>query len=124
MTDKISRETIRNEAMDPDFVDRIVEKRASGVFIAMDSKPLSTTELVRLIAKYLDKKVILFNIPVLLINFGKKIIPRIFERLYGSFEIENIQTLKQLEFVPQHSTEEGIREMVTAYLEQKNKKKK
>ncbi len=28
MTDKISRETIRNEAMDPDFVDRIVEAGA------------------------------------------------------------------------------------------------
>lgn len=107
-----------------EFIDRIIEKRASGVFIAMDSKPLSTTELVKLTAKYLDKKVILFDIPVPLINLGKKIIPRIFDRLYGSFEIENSQTLKQLDFVPQHSAEEGIREMVTAYLEQKNKKKK
>ncbi len=106
------------------FIDRIIEKRTSGVFIAMDSKPLSTTELVKLIAKYLDKKVILFNIPVPLINFGKIIIPRIFDRLYGSFEMENSQTLKQLDFVPQYSNEEGIREMVTAYLEQKNKKKK
>ncbi|MBA7576255.1 N-acetyl-alpha-D-glucosaminyl-diphospho-ditrans,octacis-undecaprenol 4-epimerase [subsurface metagenome] len=106
------------------FIDRIIEKRASGVFIAMDSKPLSTTGLVKLIAKYLDKKVILFNIPVPLINFGKKIMPRIFDRLYGSFEMENNQTLKQLDFVPQYSNEEGIKEMVTAYLEQKNKKKK
>ena len=106
------------------FIDRIIEKRASGVFIAMDSKPLSTTELVKLIAKYLDRKIILFNIPVPLINLGKKIIPRIFDRLYGSFEMGNSQTLKQLDFIPQHSNEEGIKEMVTAYLEQKNIKKK
>jgi len=106
------------------FIDRIIEKRASGVFIAMNSNPLSTTELVKLIAKYLDKKITLFDIPVPLINLGKKIIPRIFDRLYGSFEMGNSQTLKQLDFIPQHSNEEGIKEMVIAYLKQKNKKKK
>lgn len=105
------------------FIDRIVEKRASGVFIAMDSEPLSTTELVKLIAKYLDKKVTLFNIPAPLINLGKKIAPRIFDRLYGSFEMENNQTLKKLDFVPQYSNEEGIRDMVTAFLEQKKNNK-
>lgn len=103
------------------FIDRIIEKRAAGVFIAMDSNPLSTTELVKLIAKYLNKKIILFNIPVLLINLGKKVMPRIFDRLYGSFEMENSQTLKQLDFVPQYSIEEGIREMVAAYLENRIK---
>jgi nucleoside-diphosphate-sugar epimerase len=106
------------------FIDRIIEKRTSGVFIAMNSKPLSTTELVKLIAKYLDKKITLFNIPLPLINLGKKIIPRIFDRLYGSFEMGNSQTLKQLDFVPQYSNEEGIKEMVTAYIEKKNKNKK
>jgi len=105
------------------FIDRIIEKSASGVFIAMDSKPLSTTKLVKLIAKYLDKKIILFSLPKSLKNLGKKIIPRIFDRLYGSFEMENSQTLKQLDFVPQYTNEEGIQEMVTAYLEKKNKKK-
>jgi len=105
------------------FIDRIIEKRASGVFIAMDSKPLSTTELVRLIVKSLDKKVILVNIPLPLIKLGEILIPRIFQRLYGSFEMENSQTLKQLDFVPQYSNEEGIMEMVEDYLEQKKKKK-
>ena len=106
------------------FIDRIIEKKSSGVFIAMDSDPLSTTELVRLITKYLSKKVTLFNIPEPFIYLLKKIIPRIFERLYGSFEMDNSRTLKELDFLPQYSTEEGIREMVEAYLEQKNKRKK
>lgn len=106
------------------FIDRIIEEKASGVFLAMDSKPLSTTELVQLIAKYLDKKVILINIPKPIVNLGKILMPKIFERLYGSFEMENSQTLEQLNFVPKYSTEEGIRDMVTAFLEQKKKNKK
>jgi len=42
------------------FIDRIIERRASGIFIAMDEKPLSTTELVNLISKHLNRKVYLF----------------------------------------------------------------
>lgn len=106
------------------FIERIIEKRASGVFIAMDTEPLSTTELIKLIAKHLDKRVTLVTIPLLLIKLGKILMPKISERLFGSFEMENSQTLKHLDFVPQYSTEEGIKEMVKAYLEQKNKKKK
>ncbi len=106
------------------FIDRIIEKRASGIFIAMDSEPLSTTDLTKLIAKHLNKKLILITIPQLLVNAGIKILPIVFDRLYGSFEMGNSQTLKRLDFVPQYSTEEGIKEMVSAYLEQKNIKKK
>ncbi|MBK9390230.1 MAG: NAD-dependent epimerase/dehydratase family protein [Bacteroidetes bacterium] len=45
------------------FIDRIIEIEANGVFIAMDEKPLSTTELVNYISKYLDKRTIFFKIP-------------------------------------------------------------
>ncbi len=38
------------------FIDRIIEKRASGIFLAMDENPLSTTELVNYISKFLNKK--------------------------------------------------------------------
>ncbi len=100
------------------FIDRIIEKRASGVFIAMDSEPLSTTMLVKLIAENLNKKITLWSIPSPLVNIGKKFIPKIFERLYGSFEMENYQTLEQLDFRPKYSTEEGIRDMVVGFIEQ------
>jgi len=97
------------------FIDRIIEKRASGVFLAMDAQPLSTTQLVRLIAKYLNKRIYLIHIPHFLINLGKSIVPRIFERLYGSFEMENSMTLEKLDFKSQYSSQEGIKEMVKAY---------
>jgi UDP-glucose 4-epimerase len=103
------------------FIDRIIEKRASGVFIAMDSDPLSTTQLVQFIARYLNKKVILISIPKPLISLGKRLVPKIFDRLYGSFEMENSVTLQSLDFTPQYSSEEGIREMCLAYMQKKIK---
>lgn len=101
------------------FIDRIIEKRASGIYLAMDSKPLSTTTLVKLIANNLGKKIFLIPVPYFIIYFGKRILPKIFERLYGSFEMENSITLEKLEYEPQYSSEEGIREMVNAYLNEK-----
>jgi len=102
------------------FIDRIIEKRASGIFIAMDEKPLSTTELVRMISKYLNKKVWLFRMPGFLVNIGKSRIPKIFDRLYGSFEMDNSKTLKLLDFKPPLSSEEGIQRMVESYVNSKN----
>ncbi len=101
------------------FIDRIIEKKASGVFIAKDEKALSTTELVNYISKYLDKKLILIPIPKFIIKICMYIYPRIFDRLYGSFEMENSMTLKQLEFKPPLSVEEGIKKMTLAYKSKK-----
>ena len=103
------------------FIDRIIEKKASGIFIAMDEKPLSTTDLVNCISKYLNKKIYLFRMPPLLIKFGTYLIPNIFDRLYGSFELDNKETLNKLDFRPPFSTEEGIEKMVLAF-KQDNKK--
>jgi nucleoside-diphosphate-sugar epimerase len=101
------------------FIDRIIEKKASGVFIAMDESALSTTELVKYISRFLNKKVFLFRMPQLFIKIGKFFIPKIFDRLYGSFEMDNSKTLAELDFKPPFSTEEGIKKMVLAYRQDK-----
>lgn len=97
------------------FIDRIIEKKASGIFIAMDENPLSTTDLVNYISRYLDKKVLLFRMPDLFVRLGTFLIPNIFDRLYGSFEMDNRKTLSKLDFKPPFSIEEGIKKMVEAY---------
>jgi UDP-glucose 4-epimerase len=97
------------------FIDRIIEKKTSGTFIAMDENSLSTTDLVNYISRYLNKKVFLFRMPSILIRIGTFLIPNIFDRIYGSFELDNRKTLSKLEFKPPFSTEEGIKNMVTAY---------
>jgi UDP-glucose 4-epimerase len=97
------------------FIDRIIEKRASGVFIAMDEKAISTSELVKMIAENLGKKIILFKIPEFLIKIGMSVFPSIFDRLYGSFEMDNSRTLEILDFKPPIPTSEGIKKMVESF---------
>lgn len=105
------------------FIDQIIEKRASGIFIAMDENPVSTTELVSYIAKSLNKKVRLFKLPELLIKIGYRIFPNIFDRLFGSLEFDNTFTKKELNYKPIFSTEEGIKKMVLSYRKRNMTKK-
>jgi nucleoside-diphosphate-sugar epimerase len=97
------------------FIDRIIELRISGVFIAMDDEAISTSALVRIIAESLNKKIILLRLPASFINAGIYFFPRIFDRLYGSFEMDNSQTLRSLDFRPPVSIREGIKKMVLAF---------
>lgn len=103
------------------YIDRIIEKRESGVFIAMDKDSLSTSELLRLISKYLRKKVILIKVPEIFLKIGNVFFPQILSRLYGSLEFDNSKTLKLLDFKTPYSTEEGIKKMVDAYIANKVK---
>jgi UDP-glucose 4-epimerase len=99
------------------YIDRIIEKKASGIFIAMDEKALSTTDLVNYISKYLGKKIYLFKLPHFIFRMCSFCIPEILERLYGSLEFENNKTKEVLNYQPSYSTEEGIKRMVTYYME-------
>jgi UDP-glucose 4-epimerase len=101
------------------FIDQIIKKHSSGIFIAMDESALSTTELVYFLSKYLGKKVRLFRLPMIFVHFGILIIPSYFERLFGSLEFDNSKTKKELNFKPPYSSEEGLRRMVSYYLESK-----
>jgi|WetSurMetagenome_2_1015567.scaffolds.fasta_scaffold96681_2 nucleoside-diphosphate-sugar epimerase len=97
------------------FIDRIIDKRASGVFITMDKTPLSTTELVRMISENLGKRVYLLKVPKFLLKMAEHTIPGIYNRLYGSFKSENKRTLEILDFEPPFSSEEGICKMIDSY---------
>lgn len=101
------------------LIDTVIEKRTSGIFLPMDEKPLSTTELVIIISKCLNKKTILFKLPVFVIKSGKVLLPKIFDRLYGSFEIDNTLTKKTLNYHPVISTEKAIDKMVNSYCDGK-----
>ena len=106
------------------FIDKVIEKNISGIFIAMDENAISTTELVNYISKYLEKKVIIFKLPQLCLHVGRIFIPDIIDRLYGSSEFENNRTKEELNYRPNYSTEEGIKRMVSFYLKGKKLKSK
>jgi UDP-glucose 4-epimerase len=102
------------------FIDRIIEKRASGIFIAMDGSSLSTTELVESISGHLGKKTYHFKMPWILLKISSALIPGKLDKLYGSYEFENSSTRNILEFEPPFSTDEGLRRTVVHYLKAKN----
>jgi nucleoside-diphosphate-sugar epimerase len=97
------------------FIDRIIEKNVSGIFIAMDKEAISTSDLIKIIAESLGKRVFLFKIPDFIIIIGTHFFPGIFDRLYGSYEMQNAETLKTLDFEPPHKTQDCIKNMVISF---------
>jgi len=101
------------------FIDRIIENKRNGVFIAMDDEPVSTTFLIRQIASALDRKVILLKLPNILKRIGWKILPGYFNRLFGSIELDNTRTKEILDFRPQYTTGQGIKRMIESLQKKK-----
>ena len=93
------------------LADVIIDKSRSGIFLATDDIPLSTSMLILLIAKYLNKKIYLFHIPLFetLLKIFK---PLIHKRLYGNLEVDNTITKRELNLTNPYTTEEGIKLML------------
>lgn len=93
------------------LVDVVIEQEKSGVFLASDDEPLSTTRLIELIAKELNKKVYLLNVPFFE-TFLKLPKPSFHKRLYGSLEVDNSRTKERLNLKNPYSMGDGIRLMI------------
>lgn len=97
------------------LLNKVIEEQASGIFIAGDRSPLSTTQIIQLIAAGFKKRVFLLGIPRIVLSVMKRILPSITDRLYGSLVLDNRNTNRVLNFTPPYSSEEGVREMVDWY---------
>ena len=93
------------------LVDVLINKKLSGVFLASDDTPLSTTNLIELIAKNLSKKTYLLKVPFFE-TILKILKPSFHKRLYQSLEVDNSITKKVLDFNNIYSTDDGIRFMI------------
>lgn len=93
------------------LVDVVIEQEKSGMFLASDDEPLSTTKLIELIANELDKKVYLIKIPFFeaLLKLLK---PSFHKRLYGSLEVDNTITKQKLNLKNPYSNENGVKFMM------------
>jgi UDP-glucose 4-epimerase len=93
------------------LVNEVMIQDKSNLYLASDDNPLSTSELINLIAKGLDKKVILLKIP-----FFEAVLNRLkssfHKRLYRSLELDNTITKKRLNLKNPYSVEEGINFMI------------
>ncbi|MCT7650815.1 NAD-dependent epimerase/dehydratase family protein [Aliarcobacter butzleri] len=93
------------------LVYEIITQEKAGIFLASDDQPLSTSRLIELMAKNLDKKVYLVKIPFFesLLELVK---PSFHKRLYGSLEIDNTITKEKLNLKNPYSVEDGVRLMI------------
>jgi UDP-glucose 4-epimerase len=97
------------------LVDEVITQQKSGVFLASDDEPLSTSRLIELIAKGLNKKIYLIKIPFFE-TLLKIVKPSFHKRLYGSLEVDNTITKEKLNLKNRYSVEEGIKSMLNGEL--------
>lgn len=93
------------------LVDEIIIQKKSGIFLACDDEPLSTSKLIDLIAKNLAKKTYLIKIPFFE-SLLKILKPSFHKRLYGSLEIDNTITKEKLNLKNPYSVEDSVRFMI------------
>ena len=93
------------------MIDEIIIQQKSGIFLACDDESLSTSRLIELIAKNLDKKIYLIKIPFFE-SLLKILKPSFHKRLYGSLEVDNTITKEKLNLKNPYNVEEGIGMMI------------
>jgi UDP-glucose 4-epimerase len=93
------------------LIDTINKQQKSGIFLASDDAPLSTSNLIKVIAKELNKNIYLLRIPFFE-TFLKVVKPSFHKRLYESLEINNDMTKKILNYQNPYHTKDGIRHMI------------
>lgn len=106
-----------------DFILTCIEHPAAAnqVFLVSDGEDLSTTELLKRVARALGKKTKLLPIHQQLLEFilrsmGKKDIA---ERLCSSLQIDNSKAKNLLNWTPSVSVDEGLRKTAQHFLESK-----
>jgi nucleoside-diphosphate-sugar epimerase len=105
------------------FVDNLVElinhlmlKNANGTFMAGDMRAVSTAKLVTMMRELMNKPANLIKLPAFPRKILQHITPALYQRLFGSLEINTGHTNEVLGFVPPYSTEFGLKTMVTWWL--------
>lgn len=88
-------------------------KAANQTFLVSDGEDLSTYDLIREIAKGLNKRISLVPIPVTLLSKLLSVVGKgaIADRLFGSLQVDITKTKELLDWEPPISVEEGIRRM-------------
>ncbi len=100
-----------------ELINKIIDMEATGIFVAGDAEPISTTELMTFIRSSMNKRRGLVSIPAMGQKLLKALTPKLFNRLFGSFVIHNQKTNERLRFHPPYSTEYGVKQMVEWYLD-------
>lgn len=86
-------------------------KAANQVFLAGDGEDLSTSELLRRVAKAMGKPSRLIPVPACLLQFGATLLGKkaVGQRLLGSLQVDISSTRERLGWTPPLSVDEGLK---------------
>jgi nucleoside-diphosphate-sugar epimerase len=98
-----------------DLIVRCVDhpQAANCTFLVSDDEAISTSQLIRYLAKGLDVKLLLLPVPVSLMQFGATMLGKkvVADRLLGNFEIDISYTKKTLGWSPPYAVSESFHRM-------------
>jgi nucleoside-diphosphate-sugar epimerase len=101
-----------------DFIVACVEHRAAAneTFLVSDGEDLSTTDLIRRLARVLDRPARIIPVPVFVLKAGASLLGRgdVAQRLLGSLQVDMSKARRVLGWVPPISVDEGLRRAVAA----------
>ena len=86
---------------------RLIEKKQNGIFLASDDESIGTSELIKLLAVKMHKRIFLLQIPFFEILL-KSLKPTLHVRLFQSLEVDNHITKKSLDLQNPYTLFEGI----------------
>lgn len=96
------------------LINVLVLEPKSGIFLAADDNFISTSELIKKLALYSERKVKL--IPSLLVaEVLKLFLPGFYRRLFLDLYLDNSETVRKLHYKNPFSTDEGIKLMVESF---------
>ena len=101
------------------LIRQVIEQKAEGVFIAADDVPHSTSAIVDAINRRMDHPRKILHFPLLLKPFIKFLLPNVYDRLFGSFIVDNSKTKEKLDFQSPYTLETGLDEMLNMEKQQK-----
>ena len=98
-----------------EMINALIYQKKSGIYLAADAQPISTSFLIGEMRKKMVRPTRLFSMPSPFKWVLKKMKPEMYIRLYGSLEMDARDSFKRLNFTPPYSIEQGIGEMVKWY---------
>lgn len=92
-------------------------KAAGEAFVVADGQPVSTPELIRAIARHLDKPARIFPFPPALLELAGRIFGKCdtVHRLAGSLEVDTTKIKRTLDWTPPHRFDDGLEATVKWY---------
>jgi len=104
------------------YLEMIIAHRTGGILLLSEGNPISTSDLISMIARALSKDLRLVEMPVFLKSMLQWLLPGRINKLFGSLEItDSFRVDGKRVFMPVFTLEHGIEEMVEWYITNRRK---